>query len=602
MLPRYGPLALYSLLLAAVSWTWLGVELAGAPALPAGWVVALLVAFQLFVWQFGIPAPWVGLTSMERLPQVALLLVLEPPVAAALCGFASLLWPIVSRRYSHGSPVVAALRALHNGAMTALMLLLAGEAYLAAGGRHPLETVAAGDAWPLVAMALVMQAVNVASMALFYRFDRRDVRGLIKPIYSIMDLIFVPAGVLAAVLWNAGHPATFALYAGLMVVFVLSFSGIGRALTIEDAEHSPIARLFNAGRALHGARRVDELGGRMISEMRPLFRFDDFYLALVDRERGLLDYRVHEVRGERQPAAQGPLGAGLFGWVVEQGEPLLVEDWPHAPARLRERGLETGKATGSVMAVPLHDAGAVIGILSVQHTDAHVYSKADLHLLTRLAEQVAAAVADASAFEELEHYQARLEERVAARTADLERADREKERLIAALREHTSALERESLEDALTGVANRRCFVQRLAAEIDVAQAVRQPLTLAIADLDRFKVVNDDLGHSIGDEALRRSAAIMKSLCRSADLVARIGGEEFALLLPGMAGEEAWDFCERLRAAVEQHDWRAVHPHLRVTVSIGVAQWNGRVDGAALLEAADEQLYRAKRTGRNRVA
>jgi diguanylate cyclase (GGDEF)-like protein len=243
----------------------------------------------------------------------------------------------------------------------------------------------------------------------------------------------------------------------------------------------------------------------------------------------------------------------------------------------------------------------VIGLLSVQHTEASVYSTADLHLLQRLGEHVAAAVADARAFEDLEDYRARLEERVAERTMELEKASREKERLITALREQSSALERESREDALTGIANRRHFMQRLAAELEVAHAVGQPLALAIADLDRFKVVNDDLGHRVGDEALRQSAAVMNQLCQGTNLVARIGGEEFALLLPGMTHTSAAVFCERLRASIETHDWGGVHPDLRVTVSIGVALWDGRVDGAALLEAADAQLYAAKRAGRNRV-
>lgn len=298
MIPRYRPLATYSLLLAAATGSWLAWELAQAADFPALWIAALCVGFNLFVFQFGIPTPWVGLTSMERLPQIGLLLVFSPPVAAIICAVASLLWPMLNRGYSQGSLTVAWIRAVHNAAMTALMLLAGGYAYLAAGGRHPLDGFGAADLLPLAAMALAAQAVNVASMALFYKFDRRDVRALIKPVYSFMDLIFVPAGVLAAVLYNARDPATFALFVALMVVFVLSFSGIGRVLTAEDAERSPLARLFKAGGALHGARRMDELGERILAEMRPLFRFDEFYLVLVDREERALDFRVHEVRGD----------------------------------------------------------------------------------------------------------------------------------------------------------------------------------------------------------------------------------------------------------------------------------------------------------------
>jgi diguanylate cyclase (GGDEF)-like protein len=101
---------------------------------------------------------------------------------------------------------------------------------------------------------------------------------------------------------------------------------------------------------------------------------------------------------------------------------------------------------------------------------------------------------------------------------------------------------------------------------------------------------------------LRQSAGLMRQLCRSSDLVARIGGEEFAIILPGMPRAAAIAFCESMRIAVETHDWRRVHPHLRVTLSIGLAQWDGRAEVAELLQSADTHLYRAKREGRNRVA
>lgn len=602
MTSRYRPLVLYASLLAAAAAGWLAHGLANTSAFPAAWVVALAIAANLFVWQFGVPAPRVGLASMERLPQIGLLLVFPPPVAAAICAAASLLWPLINRNYSQHSVKVALVRGVHNSAMTALMLLSAGEVYLALGGRHPLDRLTLEDALPLLAMALTAQVVNVVLLALFFHLDGRDVRRLIRPIYSLVDLLFVPAGVLAAVLCTTSEGAVFGLFLALMAVFVLSFNGLGRALSAADAESAQLAKLTGPRRALHGARRIDELAERILSETRTLFRFDEFFLGLVDRERRLLDIRVHERGKERLPAQTLPLGASLFGHVVERAMPVLVEDWERAPEPLRRHAATGSAQAGSTIAVPLIENGVVIGLLAITHARARAYSEADLHLMQGLAEDVAAAVADAQAFEELESYRRHLEERVAERTRELERASQEKERLISMLRERSQALERESQEDPLTGIANRRCFGQRLAAEMEVALATGQPLTLAVADLDRFKAVNDHLGHAIGDEVLRQGAALMKRLCRSTDLVARIGGEEFALILPGMARNAAFGFCESLRRAFEAHDWQAIHPQLRVTLSIGISQWDGVADVAELLQAADAQLYRAKDTGRNRVA
>lgn len=598
---RYRSLAVYSLILAVATGAWVAHGLSRATDFPPPWVVGLCIVGCLFVWQFGVPVRRIGLISMERVPQIGLLLIFSPPVAAAICALASFLWPLLNRAYSQRSITFAGIRALHNPAMTALILMLAGKAYLAAGGRHPLLELSASDIWPLVVMVLVAQAVNIAVMSLFFRFDGRDVRAVLTPVYALSDLIFVPAGVLAALLYNAGELPTFFLFIGMMVVFVLSFNSIRDTMSAVETERGPMARLFETRRALHGARTMDELGERILTETRVLFRFDEFHFALVERGQQVLDVRVHERRGERLPGRAKRVDAGLFGWVAERAQPLLIANWSHAPDELRRRADITGRKSGSIVAVPLVEADEVIGLLSVQHAEPGVYSEADLDLMRQLAEQVAPAVADARAFEDLEDYRKRLEERVAERTHELERASSHKERLIAAMRARSLRLERESQEDPLTGVANRRGFTQRLAAEMEVALAVGQPLTLAVGDLDHFKNINDRLGHTAGDKALREIATLMRAQCRGSDLVARIGGEEFALILPGMTRAHAVDFCEALRCAIEYHDWYALHPELSVTLSIGVAQWDGSAEVAELLQAADTQLYRAKHAGRNQI-
>jgi diguanylate cyclase (GGDEF)-like protein len=600
MKSRYLPLAVYVVLLAVGTGCWLAYELQAAHDFPPLWVVALCVGASLLVFQFGVPVPRVGLTSMERLPQIGMLLIFSPAVAATISATASALWPLINRSYSQGSLKVAVLRAVHNLAMTALMLLVAAKAYEASGGQHPLQNLTLSDAGPLVAMALAMQVVNILAMAVFFRLDGRDVRLIITPTYALIDLVFVPAGVLAAVLYNGGQLSTFLLFAALMTLFVFSFNGVTRTFG-GGAEPDPFARLWRTGRALHGARHIDELGDRILTETRALFRFDEFHFALVDREQRLVDVRVHERLGKRLRPFQAPIEEGLLGWVAETSQPLLIEAGSALPPAVRER-LGDFSQSRSVILVPLVENGAAIGVVGIQHKLPDVYSRADLNLMQRLAEQLAQALADARAFEDLERYRRDLEERVAARTQQLEQANRENERLIAALAERSRALERETQEDPLTGIANRRAFSQRLKTELELARAVNRPLTIAVADLDHFKIVNDRLGHLIGDEVLRRSALIMRRICRATDLVARIGGEEFAFILPGMPLEAATQFCEAVRHAVQSHDWQSVHPHLRVTLSIGISQWTGEADVDALLQAADARLYRAKHAGRNRVA
>ena len=156
--------------------------------------------------------------------------------------------------------------------------------------------------------------------------------------------------------------------------------------------------------------------------------------------------------------------------------------------------------------------------------------------------------------------------------------------------------------DELTGLANRRRFMAALQAELSRQTRSGQPLCVALLDADHFKRVNDQHGHHAGDEVLRTLGAIMMGTVRTpTDVAARLGGEEFALLLPQTRLEDAQRVCERLRTTVAaqrfQQDGQAYH----VTVSIGLVESQDDDEPDTLLAAADRQLYRAKDEGRNRV-
>ncbi|WP_248748835.1 sensor domain-containing diguanylate cyclase [Pseudomonas sp. MWU15-20650] len=158
--------------------------------------------------------------------------------------------------------------------------------------------------------------------------------------------------------------------------------------------------------------------------------------------------------------------------------------------------------------------------------------------------------------------------------------------------------------DALTGLANRRTLDQRLRLEWDRAQRSSEPLTLLMIDVDHFKAFNDNHGHPAGDEALRTVAQVIGgNVRRPADLAARYGGEEFAVVLPHTDVKGAWVIAEHIRSSVE-HLPRVEGAQGPITVSIGMSTWDkhSRLSLETLQLRADQALYEAKHSGRNRVA
>jgi diguanylate cyclase (GGDEF)-like protein len=163
-------------------------------------------------------------------------------------------------------------------------------------------------------------------------------------------------------------------------------------------------------------------------------------------------------------------------------------------------------------------------------------------------------------------------------------------------------LARLAREDALTRLPNRRAFDEALALEVARAAGSGRPLAALVLDVDHFKRVNDGHGHAAGDAVLVEVAARAAAALRSGDLLARIGGEEFAALLPGADLGAAREAGERIRAAVAGEPVAAAGRQLGVTVSIGCAALAAGEGGWALLARADERLYAAKAAGRDRVA
>lgn len=294
---------------------------------------------------------------------------------------------------------------------------------------------------------------------------------------------------------------------------------------------------------------------------------------------------------------------------VTHGRVLLALGRDAAAQAQLEQALEGAEATGGrnyaarahQTLAALHKAAGRFEAALRHHEAFHAAERAQFNAdsdRTIAALRVQLEVADArheAEVHRLRHVEiAQAHDELKALHAALLAADTEKSALLEQLAE-------QSRTDALTGLANRRWLDERLADEVQRARRHGKPLAVAMCDLDFFKRINDRFGHAIGDEVLRRVAAILRERCRATDLIARYGGEEFCIAFLEADAAHAARSCEALRAAVAAHDWSAVQPGLAVTLSIGVSDRHDPPDAHALLADADMHLYRAKRDGKNRV-
>ena len=159
-----------------------------------------------------------------------------------------------------------------------------------------------------------------------------------------------------------------------------------------------------------------------------------------------------------------------------------------------------------------------------------------------------------------------------------------------------------AIRDTLTGIYNLRFIIDRLKVEIANTKRHQTPLSIIYLDLDHFKRVNDKYGHPGGDEVLRQVTSTINGNIRPEDVFARVGGEEFAILLPRCDHKNAMGNAERIRKVVEQLKIHVEpHPDFQVTVSLGVATLKENETLNEFYKRADENLYLAKQQGRNRV-
>ncbi|HET6910479.1 MAG TPA: diguanylate cyclase [Mycobacteriales bacterium] len=257
------------------------------------------------------------------------------------------------------------------------------------------------------------------------------------------------------------------------------------------------------------------------------------------------------------PALRLPVGVGIAGTVAATGEALHG-----ASAELAIAAAAGEPAATQLISVPLRTGRGVLGVLNLyDRVDGRPFNDSDLDAIRSFAGQAAVAVDNV-----LLHQEA----------------------------------QRLSVTDGLTGLGNYRYFQQTLAREVDRAARFSRPLALLMLDLDRFKLVNDEHGHQVGDAVLTQVAERVRAEVREVDVVARYGGEEFVAILPETDTDGAARLAERIRQSIRSHPMRTSGGDLSITVSIGVAVYPGDGEApAALVRAADQALYAAKSEGRD---
>ena len=331
-----------------------------------------------------------------------------------------------------------------------------------------------------------------------------------------------------------------------------------RLLDVLQQRERLFEQLTDVQRAIARRLPLDQIFGTVTAAVRDLLGVDMCSLNLVERDDPtcgslMASSGIAPAVAARLQRVPLPV-AGVSGLCVLGDELVFVEDYTTSPIAMPQM---TAARLHSVMAAPVHENGQAVGSLTVGTYDApREWDKAAQEILTAFAEHVSLALTD-------------------ARTQE-------------AMNQH--------FHDSLTGLPGRALFVTRLEESLAAGR-----LAALFVDLDRFKLVNDSLGHAAGDQLLLAVAERIRGCLRAQDTAARLGGDEFAVLLPGVAGTaEAEPVAERIRRALRA-PFQVGGAEAYVSCSIGIAfSGTGEHDAAELMVHADLALHQAKRNGKDR--
>jgi diguanylate cyclase (GGDEF)-like protein len=331
-----------------------------------------------------------------------------------------------------------------------------------------------------------------------------------------------------------------------------------------------------------------------------LLHATNFYIALHDVDSDMLSfpYSVDQHDRQREPRR---LARGMTEYVLREGRAVLADRAVIDGLSAQNEVQSHGTHARSWLGVPLICSDQVVGVLAVQsYDDSHRYTPRDQELLTFVSWHIANALERKRAAASLQSAYAELEVRVEQRTEALYAANRDLREQIAERERAEWQLRHAALHDPLTGLPNRTYLMARLTESIARHSThPEQRYAVLFLDLDRFKVVNDSVGHLVGDELLKEAGARIAANVGRRGTIARLGGDEFAVLVDSVReASEVTDVAERIILAMEE-PFRVVGKELYSSTSIGVVLADSHyATPAEILRDADVALYRAKAKGR----
>ncbi len=326
--------------------------------------------------------------------------------------------------------------------------------------------------------------------------------------------------------------------------------------TFENEDIDDLVRLSffaEMGKAIVSARTLKELFRAIMEKIGEIFAPQNWSLLLRNPKTGALRFEiVIGSAAEDLKSIEIPGDLGIAGWIAMNGLPVIIEDVTKDHRFDGSVDERTGFKTNSIIGVPLISHDTVFGVIElVNKVDGEPFTPYELKILSSIADFAAIAI--------------------------------EKQYYLLALR-------RIATIDPLTGLQNRRSFDKTLERERQRCVRSGKGFCLLMMDIDRFKEINDRFGHAAGDETLRSLAGFLRSVVRKVDIVCRIGGDEFAVILPDTERKGAEEVVARIRSLVESDKGKEVLPF---GISIGISE-NGGQSCLDPIGEADEEMYRDK--------